>query len=337
MNPGETDSMDPRARFGVAAAALAAAFTLASGHASAQGSSAGSRGIPAAPPFSASRLTALPTDGWLTNGGNLYNQRYSPLDQINRGNVSQLRAVWRASLNGSGVTPRAGNQAQPLVYDGVLYIVTGENDAFALDVDTGEVLWEYEANVDPAVARPCCGWAARGVGMGDGKIFVGRLDAKLVALDQQTGDVVWSIQAEDPVAGFSITSAPLYYDGLVITGFAGGDLGTRGRVNAYDADTGELAWRFYTVPGPGEIGHETWPEGSDVWKYGGAAVWQTPAIDPELGLVYFSTGNPGPVLNGNLREGDNLFSVSIVAVDAKTGEYRWHFQQVHHDIWDYDS
>src|SRR6185312_9170757 len=143
--------------------------------------------------------------------------------------------------------------------------------------------------------------------------------------------------AEDPKAGYAIASAPLYYDGLVITGFAGSDLGTRGRLKAYDAKDGKLRWTFYTVPGPGEIGHETWPENSEVWKHGGAAIWQTPAIDPELGLIYFSTANPGPVLNGNLRKGDNLFSASIVAVDVKTGKYRWHFQQVHHDIWDYDS
>jgi glucose dehydrogenase/mono/diheme cytochrome c family protein len=293
--------------------------------------------ITPSPAFDEQQLTAPPLHGWYTNGGNVYNQRYSPLDRIDRDNVAALKAVWRASLNGSGVTPRAANQAQPLVYDGTLYIVTGENDAFAIDIDTGKLVWQYTADVDPNLARPCCGWAARGVGMGDGKIFVGRLDAKLVALDQRTGEVVWSIQAEDPRQGFSITSAPLYYDGLVVTGFAGGDLGTRGRVNAYDADTGELVWRFYTVPGPGELGHDTWPADSEVWKYGGASVWQTPALDPEAGLLYFSTSNPGPVLNGNLRAGDNLFSVSIVAIDAHTGEYRWHFQQVHHDIWDYDS
>ncbi|HLF09801.1 MAG TPA: PQQ-binding-like beta-propeller repeat protein, partial [Gammaproteobacteria bacterium] len=237
----------------------------------------------------------------------------------------------------SGMSPRSANQAQPLVYDGVVYIVTGDNDAFAIDIESGEVLWKYTANIDPNVARPCCGWAARGLGMGDGKIFVGQLDAKLVALDQRTGKVAWSIQAEDPKPGFSITSAPLYYDGMVITGFAGGDLGTRGRVKAFNAKDGSLRWTFYTVPGPGEIGHETWPQDSDVWMYGGASVWQTPAIDPELGMIYFSTSNPGPVLNGNIRAGDNLFSVSIVAIDVRTGEYRWHFQQVHHDIWDYDS
>jgi alcohol dehydrogenase (cytochrome c) len=279
---------------------------------------------------------ALPTTAWLTNGGNLANQRYSPLTQINRDTVANLRAEWRASLR-SGLSPRAGNQAQPLVQDGVIYIMTGDNDAFAVSVETGAVLWEYRANIDPKRARPCCSWVGRGVGLGEGKVFVGQLDARLVALDQKTGKVVWSIQAEDPTLGYAIASAPLYYDGLVITGFAGSDLGTRGRLKAYDAKTGRLVWTFYTVPGPGEFGHDTWPEDSDVWKHGGAAIWQTPAIDPELGLVYFSTANPGPVLNGALRKGDNLFSVSMLAVEARTGKYRWHFQQVHHDIWDYDS
>jgi alcohol dehydrogenase (cytochrome c) len=279
---------------------------------------------------------ALPTTAWLTNGGNLANQRYSPLTQINRDTVPNLRAEWRASLR-SGLSPRAGNQAQPLVQDGIIYIMTGDNDAFAVSVETGAVLWEYRASIDPKRARPCCSWVGRGVGLGEGKVFVGQLDARLVALEQKTGKVVWSIQAEDPTLGYAIASAPLYYDGLVITGFAGSDLGTRGRLKAYEAKTGKLVWTFYTVPGPGEFGHDTWPEGSDVWKHGGAAIWQTPAIDPELGLVYFSTANPGPVLNGALRKGDNLFSVSMLAVEAKTGKYRWHFQQVHHDIWDYDS
>lgn len=314
----------------LAAAAFLAASLIA-------GDDVGAAGIRKAPAFDATQLTALPREGWHTNGGNLHNQRYSPLSQINRENVSQLKAKWRASLRGSGMSPRSGNQAQPIVYDGVIYIMTGENDAFAVSVDSGEVLWEYKANIDPKVARPCCSWVGRGLGIGEGKIFVGQLDARLVALDQTTGKVIWSIQAENPAQGFAIASAPLYYNGLVVTGFAGSDMGTRGRVKAFDARSGKLVWTFYTVPGPGEFGHDTWPQNSDVWKYGGAAVWQTPAIDPELGLIYFSTANPGPVLNGAIRGGDNLFSVSIVAIEARTGKYRWHFQQVHHDIWDYDS
>ncbi len=298
---------------------------------------AGPAGGSTAPAFTARQLTAAPTTGWLTNGGSLYNQRYSPLAQINRENVAQLQAEWRVSLHGSGLTPRSGNQAQPIVHDGVIYIMTGENDAFAVSVETGAILWEYKASIDPKVARPCCSWVGRGLGLGEGKVFVGQLDAKLVALDQATGKVLWSIQAEDPRLGYVIASAPLYFNGLVITGFAGSDLGTRGRLKAYDARTGKLVWTFYTVPGPGEPGHETWPQDSDVWKYGGAAIWQTPAVDPELGLLYFTTANPGPVLKGNLRQGDNLYSVSMIALDVKTGKYRWHFQQVHHDIWDYDS
>jgi alcohol dehydrogenase (cytochrome c) len=293
--------------------------------------------VPKAPAFTSQQLSAPPVAGWLTNGGSLSNQRYSPLALIDRDNVSKLKALWRTSLRGSGLSARSGNQAQPLVYDGVVYIMTGENDVFAVSVATGKILWEYEARIDPKVARPCCSWVGRGVGLGNGEVFVGQLDAKLVALDQATGAVKWSIQAEDPKAGYVIASAPLYYDGMVITGFAGSDMGTRGRIKAYDAKSGKLIWTFYTVPGPGEFGHDTWPADSDVWKYGGAAIWQTPAVDPDLGLIYFSTANPGPVLNGNLRPGNNLFSVSIVALEVKTGKYRWHYQQVHHDIWDYDS
>jgi alcohol dehydrogenase (cytochrome c) len=289
------------------------------------------------PAFSADELTAWPTDGWITNGGNVYNQRYSPLIEINRENVAQLKPRWRTSLNGSGTDSKYSGQAQPLVYAGVIYIPTGANDVFAIDVESGDILWTHEANLDPEITVICCGWMSRGVAMGDGKIYSGQLDGKLVALDQATGEVVWSVQAERNDEGFSITSAPLYYDGLVITGFAGGDRASSGRVKAFNAETGELVWTFYTIPGPGELGHDTWPDYNDTWEYGGAAVWQTPAVDPDLGLVYFSTGNPGPDLNGSVRPGDNLFSVSMVAIDAKTGKYRWHFQQVHHDLWDYDS
>src|SRR5580692_6228538 len=290
-----------------------------------------------APAFSAQQLFAAPTSDWLTNGGSLSNQRYSPLESLNPGNVAQLKANWRAALNGSGLSPRAGNQAQPIVYGDSVYVMTGDGDAFAIDLASGAVRWEFKANVDPKVARPCCAWPGRGVALGEGKVFVGELDARLIALDQHTGQVLWSIQAEDPKLGYVIASAPLYYEGLVITGFAGSDMGTRGRIKAYDARTGELRWTFYTVPGPGEFGHDTWPAHTEVWKHGGAALWQTPAIDPQLGLIYFSTANPGPVLNGAIRKGDNLFSVSIVALEVKTGAYRWHFQEVHHDLWDYDA
>jgi quinohemoprotein ethanol dehydrogenase len=166
---------------------------------------------------------------------------------------------------------------------------------------------------------------------------VGLLDARLVALDQKTGEVVWETVVDDWKKGYTITSAPLYYNGKIYSGISGGEYGTRGRVTAFDAKTGKELWRFYTIPGPGEIGHETWPSDNDSWKRGGAPVWQTPAVDPELGMLYFSTGNAGPDLDGSVRKGDNLFAASIVAIDAETGAYRWHFQEVHHDIWDLDA
>lgn len=294
--------------------------------------------ISEAPAFDGETLTALPAQNWITNGGNTLNQRHSPLTQINRDNVSELKALWRTSM-GSGGEYRNGGQGQILHHEGTLFISNGVNDVFAIDVESGDILWTHRGEPDDRAGNPI-GWVSRGLAMGEDLIFSAQVDARLKALDMQTGEVVWDIVAEDWQKGFSITSAPLYYDGLVVTGFSGGELGVRGRIKAYHADSGELAWTFYTVPGPGEFGHDTWPQGgeyADAWQHGGAPVWQTPAYDPELGMIYFTTGNPGPDLHGGVRPGDNLFSVSIVALDAHTGEYRWHFQQVRHDIWDYDS
>jgi alcohol dehydrogenase (cytochrome c) len=293
--------------------------------------------IVTSPAFSDKVLTALPTGGWLKNGGNLFNQNYSPLTQINRQNVANLKAVWRTHLDGSGLKPKYSGEAQPIVHEGVVYVVTGADDVFAISVKTGEILWKHQANLDDTITTVCCGWTSRGVALGEGKVYVGQLDGRLIALDQRSGEPAWSIQAERWQNGYTITAAPLYYNGMIIVGFAGGENGTRGRVKAYDAKDGHLIWTFYTVPGPGEIGHNTWPQDNEAWLHGGATVWQTPAVDPELGLIYFTTGNPGPDFNGKIRAGDNLFSTSMVAIDARTGKYRWHFQQVHHDLWDYDG
>jgi alcohol dehydrogenase (cytochrome c) len=292
--------------------------------------------ISPAPAFSADELKALPTDGWITNGGNVFNQRFSPLTQITPENVENLKAVWRVHL-GSGLESKYSGEAQPIVHKGVIYIVTGADEVSAVGVTSGQIIWKYKANLDPSITTVCCGWTSRGVALGDGKVYVGQLDGLLVALDQETGEPVWSTQVGRWQEGFTITSAPLYYEGLVITGTAGGDRGVRGHVTAYNASSGRQVWRFHTIPGPGEVGHETWPQDSDAWKKGGAAVWHTPAVDPALGLIYFSTSNPGPDFNGSFRAGDNLFSSSILAIEAKTGKYRWHFQEVHHDLWDYDA
>jgi quinohemoprotein ethanol dehydrogenase len=290
-----------------------------------------------APKFSTGDLAATAGDDWITNGGSLWNQRYSSLDQINDSNVSQLKGVWLTHLRKSGIAAKYSGESQPLEYQGVIYIPTGEDDVFAVSAASGEILWEHQAHLDQTISVVCCGWESRGVALGDGRIYIGQLDGKLVALDQQTGQVAWTTPVARWQDGYSITGAPLYVDGMVITGVSGGEFGTRGSVTAYDATTGKQVWRFYTIPGPGETGHDTWPQTGDAWKAGGAPVWQTPSVDPKLGLLYFTTGNAGPDNNGSQRAGKNLFTASMVALDLKTGKLKWWYQMVHHDIWDYDA
>jgi quinohemoprotein ethanol dehydrogenase len=322
----------------VAAVVLVAA--ACGGNSSSSSSSSSSSGTSSAsvtaPAFSSSELASLPTTSWITNGGSLANQRYSPLTQINTGNVARLKGIWHVHLQ-SGIAGKYSGEAQPIVYKNVMYVVTGADDVFAIDAHTGATKWTHRAHLNQKIATICCGWTNRGVALGDGKVYVGQLDGKLVALDQKTGRPVWTTQVGRYQNGYTITNAPLYYNGRVYTGVSGGEYGIRGRVMAYDANTGKEDWRFYTIPGPGELGHDTWPATGDAWKHGGAPVWQTPAVDPTLGLLYFSVGNAAPDLYGAKRAGDNLFSASIMAVDAATGKYRWHFQEVHHDIWDYDA
>lgn len=289
-----------------------------------------------APKFSDEELNAFPSGDWITNGGNLGNSRYSPLEQINTSNIKDLKAEWVTSL-GSGFDFKYSGEATPLVYDGVMFTITGADDVAALDARTGEIIWEFKPELTKGLDTVCCGWTSRGVAIGDGKVYVALLDGRLVALNQKNGELVWESTVGEWEKGHTTTSAPLYYDGKVYQGVAGGEFGIRGYVAAYDSENGEEIWKSFTVPAPGETGSETWPEGSESWKTGGAPVWQTPAIDPELGMVYFATGNTSPDLDGSNREGDNLFGDSVVALDVNTGEYKWHFQEVHHDIWDYDA
>lgn len=274
---------------------------------------------------------------WVTNGGNMTNQRYSTLKQINIDNVKQLKGAWMARLNGSGIGGKYSAEATPLVKDGIIYVVTGNDDVFALNAKTGEILWERKSGIDQKITTVCCGWLNRGLAMGEGMLFLGQLDTNVVALDIKTGQEMWKTPIEEWQNGYVVTSAPLYYDGIVYSGISGGEFGTRGRLTALDAKTGKILWRAYTLPAAGEVGIDTWPKGSDQAMRGGAPIWNTPALDPERGLIYFATGNCGPDYNGAVREGDNLFCSSIMALKAKTGEYVWHFQEVHHDIWDYDA
>ena len=274
---------------------------------------------------------------WVTNGGNLTNQRYSALKQIDTSNVKQLKGAWMTRLKGSGFGGKYSAEATPLVKDGIMYMVTGNDDVFALNSKTGEILWERWSGIDQKISTVCCGWLNRGLAMGEGMLFLGQLDANMVALDIKTGKEVWKTPIEDWRNGYGVTSAPLYYDGIIYSGNTGGEFGVRSRLTALDAKSGKILWRWFALPGPAEVGSDTWPPGTDHAMRGGASIWNTPALDPQLGLIYFATGNCGPDYDGSMREGDNLFCASIVALKAKTGEYAWHFQEVHHDIWDYDA
>jgi glucose dehydrogenase len=190
--------------------------------------------IAAAPAFSSDDLVAEPTDAWITNGGSTMNERYSPLDQIDTSNVDQLKGVWRVHLRGSATAAKYSAESQPIVYKGTLSIPTGRDDVFAIDVETGQIRWEYQAHLDQKISTVCCGWLSRGVALGDGKVFLGQLDGKLVALDQQTGKVAWSTQVAPWQDGYTITNARLYWDGRVYTGLSGGEFGIRGHVTAFD-------------------------------------------------------------------------------------------------------
>jgi len=274
---------------------------------------------------------------WSTNGGTMSNQRYSTLDDIDTSNVSQLKGVWRTHLNGSGVAAKYSGESQPIVQDGVIYITTGNDDVFAVSVDSGKILWEHKSNISQEISTICCGWLNRGVAIGDGRLYLGQLDGKVVALDPDTGGTVWTRQLVQWQKGQVITGAPLFLDGKIYIGVVGADYGTRGFLEAIDAGTGDSVWRAYMVPGPGEPGGDTWPQNSPAYLRGGASIWSTPAYDKDLNLLYVTTGNAGNDWFGGDREGDNLYAASIVAIDKDSGKIKWGFQEVHHDIWDYDS
>jgi quinohemoprotein ethanol dehydrogenase len=280
---------------------------------------------------------------WLHVGGDWSNSRYSTLQQITRANVKDLKGAWVVHL-GSGLGAKYSLEATPLVKDGVMYVTTGNDDVFALDAKTGALIWEHKSGLDQTISTVCCGWDNRGVALGEGKVFLGRLDGTFEALDAATGKRLWQSTIGRWQDGYTITTAPTYYNGVVYTGVSGGDRSARGKLTALDAKSGEELWHFWTAAGPGERGGDTWPSPNDpdparrdAYLQGGANIWQAPAIDPELGLLYFSTGQPGPdaIGEGIKRPGDNLFSSSIVALHLD-GSYAWHFQMVHHDLWDFD-
>jgi len=284
------------------------------------------------------------TQDWLMYGLNYQEQRYSLLNQINTSNVGRLGLAWTYEIGVGG-----GNQeATPLVYNGVLYSITNWSITYAVDVRTGKELWRYDPKVDRAFQpKICCGIVNRGLGLYQNKVYVPVIDGRLVALEMATGKEVWSVQTTPVGEDYSVTMAPRIAKGKVIIGNAGAEYPVRGYVTAYDAETGKQVWRFYTVPGDPTKGYEnqamveaakTW--GGEWYKFGGGGtVWDGMSYDPESNLVYFGTGNggPWPSEHRQSRGLDNLYVCSVLALDADTGEYRWHYQFVPEDSWDFDS
>ncbi len=266
---------------------------------------------------------------WLTYSGDYAGRRFSALDQVNESNVHALAAKWVYQTGATGKF-----ETTPLVVDGVLY-ATGQDDrAFALDARTGRPIWLYQHPL-PNDIRPCCGRVNRGLAILGDKVFLATLDSHVIALDSKTGNVIWDIVAVDYKQGYSFTLAPLVVKNLVVVGVSGGEYGIRGFIDAYDADTGQRKWRFYTVPGPGEPGHDTW-EGES-WKVGGAPAWVTGVYDSTNDQIFWTTGNPSPSNRGEGRAGDNLYSNSLLALDAGTGKLNWYFQFTKHDEHDWDA
>ena len=264
---------------------------------------------------------------WLSYRGNLEGWGFSTLDEITTDNIANLEPVWTFSTGVLG-----GHESPPIVNDGVMFVTTPGNLLYAIDAASGDLLWRYQHDLPQtyiAFHR-----TNRGVALYGDKVYMATLDARVVALDAATGEKIWDTAVQDNYFGYYITTAPLAVDGKIMVGTSGGELGIRGFVVALDSETGEEAWRTYTVPGPGEPGNETWP--GDSWRTGGAAVWIPGHYDAELGLAYFGTGNPGPWI-GDQRPGDNLYTNSVIALDVENGDIRAHHQYHWNGSWDWDE
>jgi alcohol dehydrogenase (cytochrome c) len=278
-------------------------------------------------PVTQGRLSDPEPRNWLSYRGNTAGWGFSPLDQIDTGNVADLVPVWTLS---TGVT--GGHEAPPIVNGGVMFVTTPRNLVLAIDAASGDLLWRYQHPLpEDLVAFHNTN---RGVALYGDKVFTATLDARVVALDARTGEVAWNTSVQDNALGYYMTLAPLTAEGLVMVGVSGGELGIRGFVVALDAETGREVWRTHTVPAPGEFGNDSWP--GDSWQTGGAAVWLTGHYDPEFGLTYWGTGNPGPWI-GDARPGDNLYTNSVIALDVRTGRLRGFHQYHWNGSWDWDE
>lgn len=287
--------------------------------------------VPRMQPVSPDALVHAASDPaeWLTYSGSYSGQRHSELSLINRDNVRSLRVAWVRQLPSS--PPRL--ESSPIVRGSILYATALPAEVYALDASSGRVLWHFSHPISSRLALCCQG--NRGVALLGDRVFFGTMDAHLIALDASTGKLLWDQTVADSGHGYALTAAPLAVNDLIIIGGAGGDFATRGFIDAYDAQSGQRRWRFYTIPGPGEPGNETWAV--DSWRTGGGAPWMTGSFDPESGLLYWGVGNPNPDLYGGSRAGDNWYTDSVVALRADTGKLVWHFQFTPHDTHDWDS
>ncbi len=274
--------------------------------------------------------TQTPADGrthaardWPAPGGDWGTSRYSTLAHIDTTNAARLGGAWVTELPN-----RESSRAYVVVSDGLMFITTSRGRILALEPATGTIVWTY---THPA------GYAGnRGVGVGEGLLFAGLADSTVMAVDQKTGKVAWTAERDPSLPAQGMTAQPAYGGGVVVATVSGADNFARGRAIGFEARTGKQLWVFDVVPAPGEPGHETWPKDSDIWKYGGGAIWTNPSIDADLGLVYLATGNAVPQFAGEARPGDNLYTNSVVALELKTGKLRWYYQLIHHDIWEHD-
>jgi alcohol dehydrogenase (cytochrome c) len=270
-------------------------------------------------------------ENWPYYGGGLSAWRHSELEQVNTGNVRKLVPVWafQTGINDGGL------QSTPIVIDGIVYLSSSWNRVFAIDGATGRELWHYFYQNPREIGVGYSPWN-RGVAVDGERVFMGTLDNSVVALERRTGRELWKVNVENiRQCGCNITGAPLVARGKVIVGVTGGDSAHRGYITAFDARTGRKAWRFWTIPAPGEKGSETWDK--DSWKFGGGSTWMTGSYDPDLNLVYWGVGNPAADFYGASRRGANLYTDSVVALDADTGTLRWYYQQIPHDVWDWDT
>ena len=288
-------------------------------------------GVPFFSPVTWERLVNAADEphNWLMYSGTLDSKRFSRLDQIHNRNVAGLELKWAHHI------PQLGRaETTPLVVDGVMFITESPSNLVAVDAATGRPFWRYDHEL-PDDLRICCGRNNRGVAILGETLYMSTLDAHLVAIDARSGNLLWSAEVADYRAGYSKTAAPLIVKDKVVTGIAGGEFGIRGFLDAYDADTGRREWRTHTIPGPDHPDNLTWA--GDSWRTGGSPTWITGSYDPELNLVYWGTGNPGPDYNGDIRGGDNLYADSVLALDGDTGEMKWYFQFTPHDVHDWDA